>query len=479
MQYVRRTASGAQVYRLPDGADQAVVMAQLRAVPGVVSVEPDIWMTPTIASPTAPPTNDTYAADMWDLMGPAQGSRYGIDAVDAWPLTTGQGVVVAVIDTGLLFNHPDLAGQSVPGYDLISDYGQTKPNGGHFPDVAGDGNGRDPDASDPGDWPRNIDDCGTDVSSWHGTHVAGTIAAIANNGLGVFGGAPGVKVQPVRVLGHCGGYMSDVIDGIYWAAGSSQVSDGGAGVLPANPYADCTTANPCVRVLNMSLGGRPGGHMRSGPGCRHPVRARPGQGRGRRRRQRRPKRELLLAGQLPGRLCRGGYERERQARIVLRLRLGEVPAGRHRGTGRGCAEHHQRQRQGPIEHLQRHDLLLRALGRLQLRLLRWDVDGRAARLTDRCAGGGREPRAHARRNRGHPALHGPAVPLFGRPALVLACVTTVWRGHREYRRGGGGSRAAGDRTGCARERCRVGRHGRDRGGLGRAGQGRGQRDHGL
>jgi serine protease len=263
LQYVRRTASGAQVYRLPAGADQATVMAQLLTVPGVVSVAPDAWMTPVADQPT----NDTYATNMWALMGPAQGSQYGIDAVDAWPLTTGQGVVVAVIDTGLLFDHPDLAGQSVAGYDLISDYGQATPQGGTLPDVSGDGDGRDPNASDPGDWPRNVDQCGSDVSSWHGTHVAGTIAALANNGLGVFGGAPGVRVQPVRVLGHCGGYMSDVIDGIYWAAGSTQVSDGGTGVLPANPYADCASSNPCVRVLNLSLAGQADRDPNGNPVC--------------------------------------------------------------------------------------------------------------------------------------------------------------------------------------------------------------------
>ncbi len=269
LQYVRRTASGAQVYRLPAGADQATVMAQLRTVQGIASVAPDVWMTPVADQPT----NDTYDTNMWGLMGPAQGSPYGIDAVDAWPLTTGQGVVVAVIDTGLLFDHPDLAGQSVPGYDLINDYGQATPQGGTLPDVAGDGNGRDSDASDPGDWPRNVDGCGSDVSSWHGTHVAGTIAALANNDLGVFGGAPGVKVQPVRVLGHCGGYMSDVIDGIYWSAGSAQVSDGGAGDLPVNAYADCASANPCVRVLNLSLAGQADRDTNGNPVCNQDLEA--------------------------------------------------------------------------------------------------------------------------------------------------------------------------------------------------------------
>ncbi len=248
LQYVRPIASGAQLYRLPAGVDTASAIAQLSATPGVATVEPDIWMTPV--DDLSYPTNDPLGSSMWGLLGSAQGpdSKYGIDAIDAWPTTTGAGVVVSVIDTGLLFDddnsgpqvdHPDLVGQYVPGYDLISDV-----------TTANDGNGRDAYADDPGDWCHS-----TDSSSWHGTHVAGTIAAVANNNLGVFGGAPEAKVQPVRVLGKCGGSMSDVIDGIYWAAGSATVSDGNGGYLPVNPYADCATSNPCVRVLNLSLGG--------------------------------------------------------------------------------------------------------------------------------------------------------------------------------------------------------------------------------
>lgn len=130
---------------------------------------------------------------------------------------------MAVIDTGLVA-HPDLAGQSVPGYDMISE-----------PSIANDGDGRDAYASDPGDW------CNGAPSSWHGTHVAGTIAALAGNGVGVFGGAPEVKIQPVRVLGTCGGYSSDVADGIRWASG------GDVAGVPPNPTP--------ARVLNLSLAG--------------------------------------------------------------------------------------------------------------------------------------------------------------------------------------------------------------------------------
>ncbi|MDZ7904014.1 MAG: S8 family serine peptidase [Rheinheimera sp.] len=86
--------------------------------------------------------------------------------------------------------------------------------------VGNDGGGRDSDAKDPGDW-IIANECGgthsASNSSWHGTHVAGTIAAVTNNGTGVAGVAYGAKVMPVRVLGKCGGYTSDIADGIIWA----------------------------------------------------------------------------------------------------------------------------------------------------------------------------------------------------------------------------------------------------------------------
>ena len=140
--------------------------------------------------------------------------------------------MVAVIDTGYLA-HSDLIANILPGYDFIDD-----------PFISQDGDGRDSDALDPGDW-ETADQCyaGSPASdsSWHGTHVAGSIAAKTDNGTGVAGVAFDARILPVRVLGRCGGYMSDIADGMIWAAG------GTVSGVPAN-------ANP-AQVLNLSLGG--------------------------------------------------------------------------------------------------------------------------------------------------------------------------------------------------------------------------------
>ncbi|MFC7616770.1 S8 family serine peptidase [Actinokineospora soli] len=140
-------------------------------------------------------------------------------------------MTVAVIDTGRT-RHSDLDGNTVAGYDMISDS-----------TTARDGGGRDSDPADEGDW-FTAGECNSQRaanSSWHGTHVAGTIAA-AGNSTGGLGVAYGAKVQHVRVLGKCGGSFSDIIDGIVWASGGS---------VPGAP-ANQTPA----KVLNLSLGGQ-------------------------------------------------------------------------------------------------------------------------------------------------------------------------------------------------------------------------------
>jgi serine protease len=232
VQLKRVEANGAWVGKLGNRRserDMQTLAAKISALPGVAYAEPDAIMVPL-----ATPTDPNYGAQ-WDLVAPVAG-KYGANLPTAWDTSTGTSdVVVAVIDTGIT-NHADLAGQTVPGYDMISD-----------PLVANDGDGRDADPSDPGDWVTSADTlgyfagCGVSNSSWHGTHVAGTIAALQNNGIGITGIAPGVKVEPVRVLGKCGGYTSDIADALRWAAGLNVPG------VPAN-------ANP-ASVLSLSLGG--------------------------------------------------------------------------------------------------------------------------------------------------------------------------------------------------------------------------------
>ncbi len=214
--YSRTLGTGAELFRMETERDlQALrrIAARLARDPNVDYAEPDQRMQP-LAIP-----NDPLYADQWHYFE----STGGLSLPDAWDTTTGTGVVVAVIDTGYR-PHADLVANILPGFDMISD-----------PFTANDGDGRDNDAIDPGD------PCGSNFSSWHGTHVAGTVAAVANNGLGVAGVAYGASVVPVRVLGRCGGYTSDIADGVIWAAG------GTVGGVPAN-------ANP-AQVLNLSLGG--------------------------------------------------------------------------------------------------------------------------------------------------------------------------------------------------------------------------------
>lgn len=226
LQALRRGATGAEIVaasRPLDAAEAQAVLRQLRQDPDVLYAQVDGFKHALDLMPNDP----KLPLYQWDLLNTVG----GIHGPQAWEHSTGEGVVVAVLDTGST-PHADLKDNLIPGYDFISWYGQSPDE----PDVAGDGDGRDPDATDPGDW------CGSSSSSsWHGTHVAGTVAAMTNNGLGVAGTAWGAKVQPVRVLGHCGGLTSDIADAIVWAAGGN--IDG----VPDNP----TPAD----VINMSLGG--------------------------------------------------------------------------------------------------------------------------------------------------------------------------------------------------------------------------------
>ena len=226
MKESHRIATGARVIKLDRKValkDAAQVAADLAARdPDVEYAEPDRIMRPLLTP------NDSMYSQQWDYFE----ATGGMNLPAAWDKSTGAGIRVAVIDTGYR-PHADLSGQILAGYDFISDA-----------TIANDGGGRDSDASDPGDWTA-AGECGAGEpasnSSWHGTHVAGTIAALTNNGSGVAGVAFGAKIVPVRVLGKCGGYTSDIADGIIWASGGS-VS--GVPNIAAR-----------AQVINMSLGG--------------------------------------------------------------------------------------------------------------------------------------------------------------------------------------------------------------------------------
>ena len=226
LQALRSTATGAHVFKIDRkvSAREADALAKemMARDTSIEYAEPDLIMRKMATA------NDPYYAQQWHYTDATGGLRLPA----AWDLSTGVGVKVAVIDTGIR-PHADLAGQYVGGYDFISDA-----------TIGNDGNGRDADPTDPGDWTAANECAAGDPasnSSWHGTHVAGTIAAATNNGTGVAGVAYGAKVVPVRVLGKCGGYTSDIADAIIWASGGTVTG------VPAN-------AN-VAKVINMSLGG--------------------------------------------------------------------------------------------------------------------------------------------------------------------------------------------------------------------------------
>jgi serine protease len=222
---IKDVATGATVVELQGTQDTSIrdtVIALLNQSNLAQFAELDLILTPQ-ATP-----NDTRYNEQWHYFE----STAGINGPAAWDISTGAGVTVAIIDTGYR-NHIDLDSKILPGYDFISDA-----------TMGNDGNGRDSDAQDPGDWvAQNECYVGSSASnsSWHGTHVAGTVAAETNNGQGVAGVAWSANILPIRVLGKCGGYTSDIADGIIWSSGGS---------VSGTP----TNNNP-AQVLNLSLGG--------------------------------------------------------------------------------------------------------------------------------------------------------------------------------------------------------------------------------
>ncbi|MEO6623214.1 MAG: S8 family serine peptidase [Burkholderiaceae bacterium] len=223
------------------GVSSARLAAQLAADPNVE------WAVPDQRRFVRALTNDPYLSGGQTLITPAVGQWYlrapdatavsAINAVTAWDTTSGSPLVtVAVIDTGVR-SHTELAAKLHPGYDFI-----------HDDAVARDGDGRDADANDPGDFER-VTDCASGIisdSSWHGTQVAGLIGATTNDGIGMASVGRDVMILPVRVLGRCGGFDSDIIAGMRWAGGLTSEVGFGASVSVPNTHP--------AQVINMSLG---------------------------------------------------------------------------------------------------------------------------------------------------------------------------------------------------------------------------------
>ena len=226
---VRTLATGAELMALP----RAMPVDDARRVATRLTNDPEVeYAVPDRRRHALRVANDNFI----NGQGYLGNGTASIGAYSAWDVTTGSPTtVVAVLDTGYR-PHEDLAGRFLPGYDMIAD-----------PIVANDGDGRDADARDPGDWVAagentgTLDGCDLGNSSWHGTAVSGIIGSNTNNGAWTAGIDWVARILPVRVLGKCGGYDSDIIDGMAWAGGLAVPG------APANPHP--------AQVLNMSLGG--------------------------------------------------------------------------------------------------------------------------------------------------------------------------------------------------------------------------------
>ena len=227
--YIERpTSGGAWVLRLFQRMPVDSVQSIARRIAADESIS---WVVPAVRGRFQADPDDPLYPEQWSLHDPVA----GIDAPRAWEWTTGSPeIVIAILDSGIRPAHPDLEPRLLPGFDFVSDVWR-----------AGDYNGRDDSPEDPGDAARD-DECAPGASpspsSWHGTHVAGTVGAVANNNLGIAGVDWAARLLPVRIGGKCGIDPIDLADAIRWAAGVLP----GRKEIPANRHA--------ADIINLSVG---------------------------------------------------------------------------------------------------------------------------------------------------------------------------------------------------------------------------------
>jgi subtilisin family serine protease len=222
------------------------VAAQLRRDPAVATVERNrlVWLDRTRSAAASTPTipNDSlYRLQSW---------HYGlIDLPRAWSVTTGSAsVLVAVVDQGIRFDHPDLAANlTSDGYDFVSNVSVPLCGGGSISNDDDGDSGYDPDPTQPDNFAYDPKKgCATpEPIGGHGVHVSGTIGAVGNNSGGVTGVNWAVKIRSVRVIGVAGvGSAYDISQGILYAAGLPADNGSGSTVKPAT----------AARIINLSLG---------------------------------------------------------------------------------------------------------------------------------------------------------------------------------------------------------------------------------
>jgi serine protease len=225
LHYERRLPAGYALLSVPTDDEDVTesVVDHLRGAKGVEGVAVDRWYRP-LRTP-----NDQFFDLMWHLQP--------IGAPGAWDLTVGaSGQTVGVVDTGTFRAHEDLVGKDAGGFDFVSTQGSN------------DGDGRDANYNDPGDG------CGQTEDSFHGSHVAGTILANANNGIGISGLNWNARLMTARVLGCGGGDNVDIMEGLAWLTGAFDIP-----ADPNNPNGASVPNPPAAlrpRVANMSLGGQ-------------------------------------------------------------------------------------------------------------------------------------------------------------------------------------------------------------------------------